>query len=362
LLRTATEIALGQRPERSLISENERRRRGYFCIFLAAVFCVIILLSKYNQLTFPYPWNDEARFFLPSWQFSINGSLKPVIVNARDGIFWVPHGYYVLFGALLRLFGRTIEVARSITQVFVASAVVLAVLNNQRISRSYTIAICTAAVLVSPPVILSANEVRMECVMALLYSLSVLLALRARELATLSCLLLSTLFHPALTIALLLYSISIFARFRFVRTPATDGQRKVLDYVCFAVVVGAVLLEAVFVARHYSLFREHMLYQTNRKLGRSLVQLLKRPQAIILDAESVIVLCSLLLVGLKRISKRAFYCELLPVMSIAFGLSLYGTLGAEFQYDIYCLSFVPATFISVAYRLSQLVGVNTEAY
>lgn len=31
-----------------------------------ATFLAILLLAWLTALTFPYPWNDEARFFLPS--------------------------------------------------------------------------------------------------------------------------------------------------------------------------------------------------------------------------------------------------------------------------------------------------------
>jgi hypothetical protein len=336
-------------------------KRILFYVFVTMVFFAVLLISKYNQLTFPYPWNDEARFFLPSWAFSIDGSLKPAIVNARDGIFWVPHGYYVLFGVLLRVFGRTIEVARSITQILVATAISLAIVAHQRISRSYLAAICTAAILVTPPVILSANEVRMEGVIALFYSLSLLFSSADQEMLTFSCLLLSALFHPALTIAFVFYCASVFAKFAFGKiSPSVErlSAPKICKYGFLSLVFAAIVLEGALVARHYETFQRHMAYQANRKLDRDLVQLLGKPQGIILLAESLFVVCSFVLFRIGKISSRSFYRDLLPVMSLPLGLNLYAVLGGEFQYDIYCLSLAPATFVSIAYRVVETVGVK----
>ena len=108
-------------------------------------------------------------------------------------------------------------------------------------------------------------------------------------------------------------------------------------------------------ASHYSVFHSHMAYQTQRKLGRSIVRLLLgKPQGIILLVESIFVAWLVYLAKTQERYMRSFCRELLPVLLLAFGLSLYGVLGAEFQYDIYCLSFVPAIFIAIAYRTIQL--------
>jgi hypothetical protein len=336
------------------------KKRVSWCLFVAAVFSAVILISKYNELTFPYPWNDEARFFLPSWSFSMDGSLKPAIINAREGIFWVPHGYYVLFGVLLGVFGRTIEVARAISQILVASAASLAVVGIQRISRSYWVAVCTAAILVSPPVILSANEVRMECVVVFLFSLSILFASMEQEILAFSCLLFSTLFHPALSIGLVFYSAFLLAKYMLARFSEPHEERttamlKAAQYGFLLAVLTAVVFQAVFVVRHYPVFHAHMAYQTNRKLGRSLVRLLVKPQGIIFLVESLFVVCSLYLLKVGKLSKQSYCRDLLPAMSLSFGLDLYGVLGAEFQYDVYCLSFAPAILVGVAHRMIQLV-------
>ena len=198
----------------------------FYYVFVPIVFCAVLFIAKLNAMTFPYPWNDEARFFLPSWSFSIEGSLRPAIVNAKDGIFWVPHGYYVLFGALLNLFGRSIEVARTISQVFVASAAALAVIVSHRLSRSYLIAACSAAVLVSPPVILAANEVRMESVVVFLFALGILFASMEQEIAAFSCVLLSTLFHPALSIGLVFYCAFLLAKHSFLKQVSEPYKKR----------------------------------------------------------------------------------------------------------------------------------------
>jgi hypothetical protein len=334
-----------------------------FYVVVLAAFCSVLLISSRNELTFPYPWNDEARFFLPSWSFSTDGSLKPAILNAKDGIFWVPHGFYIMFGLLLRLFSPTIETARAISQVFVASAVSLALIANQRIARSRCFAACTAAVLISPPVILAANEVRMECVVVFLFALCVLFASVEQEILALSFALLSTLFHPALSIGLIFYCAFLIAKYYFFGQVSELRQEsialKITKYSLLTAVLAAVTLEAVFVVGHYSLFHSHMAYQASRKLGRSFVRLLLgKPQGVISLVETFFIIWSAYQAFTRERYRKCFYKELLPVLSLAFGLSLYGALGAEFQYDVYCLSFVPAIFASVAYRTIQFIRTD----
>lgn len=65
----------------------------WYDIFVVAVGCTVFLIARQNILTFPCPWNDEARFCLPSWYFAQTGSLSPAILNAPNGIYWVPDGF-----------------------------------------------------------------------------------------------------------------------------------------------------------------------------------------------------------------------------------------------------------------------------
>ncbi|HEY0784802.1 MAG TPA: hypothetical protein VGD62_02965 [Acidobacteriaceae bacterium] len=74
----------------------------------------------------------------------------------------------MLLGSLLALGGGTIEQARAINQAMVAGAASLLVVVHSRVAGSVGFAALSALLLVSPPVILSANEVRMESVLVLL--------------------------------------------------------------------------------------------------------------------------------------------------------------------------------------------------
>jgi hypothetical protein len=107
------------------VRASENMSRATFWGLLSALFIAIVLMAKANALTFPFPNEDEAAFFLPAWSLAVHGSLKPEILNAPNGIYWMPHGYYVWVSFFLWLFGPTIEVARTVNQATTAAAVAL---------------------------------------------------------------------------------------------------------------------------------------------------------------------------------------------------------------------------------------------
>ena len=96
----------------------------------------ILALARVNALTFPLPNEDDASFFFPAWNLAVHGTLRVPLLNAPDGIFWVPHGFYLWLALFLRAFAPTLEVARTVCQLTTAAAAVLLVVAYARICGS----------------------------------------------------------------------------------------------------------------------------------------------------------------------------------------------------------------------------------
>jgi hypothetical protein len=86
---------------------------------------LVFTLAYANRTTFPFPWNDEARFYLPALWWAEHYSLSPVNLHAPNGIFWVPDGFTLFIGSALRLFGETMQIARTVCECSVALGVTL---------------------------------------------------------------------------------------------------------------------------------------------------------------------------------------------------------------------------------------------
>src|ERR1700693_556337 len=132
----------------------------FFGLGLSLIFFTIVFLARANVFTFPLPNEDDNSFFLPAWNLAVHGTLRAPVVNAPDGIFWMPDGLYVWLALFLRIFEPTIEVARTVCQLTTATAAVLLVIAYSRLCGSRGFALLCGALLVSPGVIFTANIVR----------------------------------------------------------------------------------------------------------------------------------------------------------------------------------------------------------
>ena len=77
--------------------------RGRYLVFAILAGCFVFALAYANRTTFPFPWNDEARFYLPAFWRAEHFSLSPTNLHAPSGIFWVPDGFTIFLGLALRL-------------------------------------------------------------------------------------------------------------------------------------------------------------------------------------------------------------------------------------------------------------------
>jgi hypothetical protein len=337
-----------------MISLPGRMRKRFFSGVLLATFFAIFFLARANQLTFTLPNEDDATFFLPAWNFAVHGDFRLLVLNAPDGIYWVPHAFYLWNALFFRLFGPTMETARTLSQVTTALAAAILVAASARISRSRWIATLCALILVSPATIYTANAVRMESLIFLLYALTILLHIRGRYLPAISLLAFSLLVHPALSISLSLYLAGLVAlRWAMPGTQlfsANDSKAtRIVEITILLLVVAAIAAEAVLVLQHLELFHKHMAYQAQRKAGRSLFTIITDRRGLFLCAETLCV--AIAGYSLRRRSAKLFGIALRDTGCVAFialGLQAYAAIGFEGPYIVYSYAIVPATLVACA--------------
>jgi hypothetical protein len=247
---------------------------------------LIFALAYVNRTTFPFPWNDEARFYLPALWWAEHFSLSPVILHAPHGIFWVPDGFTIFIGITLRFFGETVRVAHRVCEFVVALGVTLFAFGFRKLGGSWQTGVFTTLLLLIPPVVFAANMVRMEASLFLLIALVLLLHVYGHFLAAASLLTGSLLFHPALGIAAVAYAVIVVLL-------SGKGSLKrsiaAIDWVIVIVVATCALVELFRIVHHWSLFEVHMAYQVGRKLHSPVRTKLMKPQGLILLINSVTV-------------------------------------------------------------------------
>jgi hypothetical protein len=250
-------------------------------------------------------------------------------------------------GTLLTLFGSSITVARTICEITVAIGVSVFSFLFRRVTQSPVLGASITFVLVTPPVILAANMVRMEAPIFLLFGLAMLLHTHRKFLAATSLLMLSLLFHPALALASSAYVATVGLVWGANRRSMRPLGNRV-EWLLLGLVLVAISFELVWVANHLTLFRAHMEYQAVRKLSRHTGQLLMKPQGIFMFAELTVTIG--MLIALKRKAQQIDRLMLIPIAAATLGMQIYAVIGGEMAYDVYSLSASPAIFICLAYR------------
>ena len=316
---------------------DDGTRVGWYEAFALLAGLALFALARANRLTFPPPWNDEARFYLPALWLVKHGSLNPAILNAPRGIYWVPDGLTVFLALVLRLFGPTIEMARIACECAVAAGVSIFALAFRKLSGSWRTGALATLLLLTPPVVFAANMVRVEAPLFLLIAVVLLLHVNGYFLGASALLFESLLFHPGLGLAAVGYAVfscALHGRKRHSR------RGRALEWVVLAIVLVCWLLEGLHIAHNVDLFKAHMAYQVSQKLYRPLIARLIKPQGAILF---ICVAATVIIVLRRRTWERLSGSQYaLGAAIVALGVQTYAVLGAELQYDVYSLSVAPA--------------------
>jgi hypothetical protein len=340
-----------------------------FALGLLGIFVTIVCVARLNLYTFPLPNEDDARFFFPAWTLAVHGSLRVPLLNAPNGMFWVPDGFYVWLALFFRVFRPSMEVAHGVCQVTIAAGAALLVTAFSLLCGSRGFALLCGLLLISPGVIFAANTVRMEPLILLLFAIGLLLHTFERRLGAAAVFLLGVVVHPALLLGACFYAISILVA-DFVlpstmspRNTAPDRRHKptgalLLNVLIVSAVGAAIALEALHVLHHLATFHQHMAYQVARKADRHPMQLLKSRRGLLLVVELLFTSGAAWITCMRSQAWLVFRRQLLPVFLVSLGLSAYATFGREIPYNVYSYGVVPATFFCLASRVLNLLAAN----
>ena len=213
----------------------------------------------------PRPWPDESHFLAPALQLARHGTLDVPSLNAPDGIFWLPHGYYVLLAPLLALPVPALDAARwlSFACVVAFAGCVAWVAGRRGVPALLAVAL-PGAWLLLPRVVMAADIARMEAPVLALAGAGLVLAERDRWPAAMGLGVLAGLVHPIGAVVLAAFGATALAagrrRWRVTRT----------DAVVLVLVVLAAGAQVAYFLAHWDLTREQLAFQLQRKARRGI--------------------------------------------------------------------------------------------
>jgi hypothetical protein len=350
--------------EKPATAAGSFRSPAFFYCGLVLIFFAIVWMARVNAWTFPLPNDDDAVFFLPAWYLTVHHTLSSPLMNAPNGVFWMPHGYYIWQALFLRIFGADIAVSRAVAQLSTATGAVLLVVAYARIGRSRAFALLCGALLVSPGVVFCANTVRMESLTILIFAIGLLLHSYGLRVAAAAMFFLPCVVHPEILMGAIFYAAGLLAmvitlHFLGNGAAAKEGsaqQRKrrssafLVTVLVLILVATAISVEGIYTLHHLDTFHRDMAYQVTRKLGRSPIQSMQTARGLLLILEVAFTIAVLWRVRRLPVGARSFLFQVLPACLVALGISTYATLGREVPYNVYSYAVIPATFSCLAYR------------
>jgi hypothetical protein len=293
--------------------------------------------------TLPLPWPDEAHFIWQANGVSEHFSIFAPQLNADRAIFWMPPGYFVVLGIVIRLFGLSLDVARGFSMVLMLSAIGMLSLLIRRYSLPLVSLLLAVPFVLGAPFVAAGNIARMEGLLLLLLLIAFFFLQRGKILVGLCLLALTPLVHPN---GLYFFLSGLVAGILMLPRPWIWRRPTMGETFLIAVVVISWAGYGMEAWLNWPDFLHDMKFQIERKAVRNI-------KDAVLMASSVPLFVVVLLGGV--------YCYLkkLPVLfllAIAIPAWWVAAAGIEMWYRVFfVLSFylLTVTFLVIAHNIAR---------
>ncbi|MDQ3932691.1 MAG: hypothetical protein M3252_07640, partial [Actinomycetota bacterium] len=248
----------GYASRRALLRSRGRMRLAGVVLALAAVAAVALHVVAFDR--FPTPWVDEAHFLVPALRLARHGTLAVPELNAPEGLFWVPDGYYTVLAAAFALLPDTLAVARATSLLFTLGTLTAFTVIARRLGvPPLAGAVTAAAWVLAPHVVIAGNNARMEALVIFIAAAAVALLACGQGAAAVATAALAPVVHPAgLVVVAVLVGAAAAGR-------VSLRPHGVFAWLVVGLVTAVVALEAIHLATHWGLVVDDLAFQLARK-------------------------------------------------------------------------------------------------
>ncbi|MDP8930857.1 MAG: hypothetical protein M3O70_20380 [Actinomycetota bacterium] len=308
---------------RALPRSRPRMRLAGVMLAIAAGAAVVLHVVAFDR--FPTPWVDEAHFLVPALRLARHATLTVPELNAPDGLFWVPDGYYAVLAAAFALLPDTLTVARTTSLLFTLGTLAA----FTAIARGLDVppfagAVVAAAWLLAPHVVIAGNNARMEALVILIASAAAALLAFGWGVAAVATAALAPVVHPAgLVVVAVVLAAAAVGRLDL-------RPRGVASWLGVGLAAGVIALESIHVLTHWGIAVDDLAFQFARKRNNNPMLFdLERAPFLLPAAGGVVLLWR----SRGRLGDRG------PVLAALVGLALgFGAVqggGQEMWYGVY---------------------------
>jgi hypothetical protein len=327
-----------------MVNESATRGRGLTFVIVCVTLLIGFAAHLRSAMHYPMPFSDEPMFLLPARAFATHHTLTAPMLNAPNGLFWMPHGYTILLGSVFSFLPNTLGVARWTS--FVAMAIAFCALaGSTRVVRSKfrpALLITCSAAFLSAGGIQAANVARMESIVVLAVAIVVWFMSRQRYLAAYGVLLLGCTVHAVLWPAAVTVLIAMFAFHLQIEV-------RRWEYAVLGVGILAAAAEAVYYAPNLHLAITQMGYQASRRGGASTHNATWAVGCV----ELVVALAVLLFCWRYRraLEDRPLITSAALVASLTIGIGAYLAYSYEFSYAVYNTGILPLLLVFAGFTI-----------
>jgi hypothetical protein len=261
----------------SRLSSFWKSRLTYFGALLLLVIAYAIQHFR-AAYTLPVPWPDEAFFIWPANAFAEHWTLFSPEIDVGRTLFWMPPGYLVVLGFVIKFFGLSLAIARGFSFTLALASIVLLALIVRRYAGSLLSLILMAPFVLGPPAIAFGNVARMESLLILLALIAFYLLQQSRPVGAVGVLLLTPLVHPN---GVYFLAAGLIAAW-MLHSRRHHGRPSRLELAILAFAVLCWIGYAAYAALHWNDFIRDMVYQFHRKAARNLLKPLLSPASVLL--------------------------------------------------------------------------------
>lgn len=197
-MASSNEQLLNERDESGSRALIERLQSGStpWVALLMLTLAAYVYLHVLAAQTMPLPWIDESHFLWQAVAFSEHGSLFAPELNPERTILWMPPGYLVTMGAIFKVTGVSLSIARHVSMLAMLGAILLICKMVKPYGFALVNLIVGAGYFLSLPSIRAGNVARMEALVWLMVVAGFSLILKRKQLLGLAIMALSVLVHP----------------------------------------------------------------------------------------------------------------------------------------------------------------------
>lgn len=227
------------------------------------LFISIIVFVSWNThrmagFGFPIPWPDESSFVWPAISFAEKGTMFAPQINPERTLMWMPPGYMMILGGILKFTEFTPELTRWVSWACVMMAFIIFSYWLLQFRLWFLTIPLAAGVFLNGTFTVAGNITRMDSMVLLLAVVAFLLLWSGRQLIGFFILFLTPLVHPNgmyfLTLALLA---------RIFVNPTHEKPKICPIFILSGLVLSAWVFYAFHVAENWGAFIKDM----NRQFG-----------------------------------------------------------------------------------------------